>query len=60
MELIFTAIARKLIFVVLLFGSYEIFDHFMLHGFSTPEVLKNDAKAIALLLGLLAVAVALA
>lgn len=60
MELILSAILRKFIFVVLLFAAYEIFDRFILTGFHTPEVLKDDAKAIALLLGLLAVAIALA
>ncbi|MGD0012921.1 MAG: hypothetical protein ABSD56_00635 [Bryobacteraceae bacterium] len=54
------AILRKVIFIVLLLISYEVIDRGFLGGFDTATVLKNDPKAIALLLGLLAVAVALA
>lgn len=54
-----TAIARKEIFVVLLLLTYSVVDGLFLRGFKTPEVLKDDPKAIALLLGLLSVAVAL-
>ena len=60
MDLMWTAILRKLIFVALLLGTYELIDHALLRGFNTPEVLKDDPKAIALLLGMLAIAVAVA
>ncbi len=58
MEII-VAIARKGLFILLLLIAYFLFDRFELKGFKTREVLRNDPKAIALLLGLLAVAVAL-
>lgn len=60
MELILTAVIRKLLFILVLLGTYLVFDRLLLRGFNTPEVLKDDPKAIAVLLGLLAVAVALA
>jgi len=54
------AILRKVIFILLLLLTYTVVDRKFLAGFNTPEVLKNDPKAIAVLLGLLSVAVALA
>lgn len=57
---IYVAILRKVIFILLLLGTYVVVDRTLLPGFHTPEVLKDDAKAIALLLGLLSLAVALA
>jgi hypothetical protein len=54
------AILRKVIFIGLLLLTYVVMDRGFLSGFSTPGVLKDDPKAIALLLGLLSVAVALA
>jgi hypothetical protein len=60
MDLMCTAILRKCVFIALLLAAYEIIDHVFLRGFKTPEVLADDPKAIALLLGMLAVAVALA
>ena len=54
-----TAISRKALFIILLLIAYFIFDRFELKGFKTREVIAHDPKAIALLLGLLAVAIAL-
>ena len=56
---ILVALLRKGLFAVLLFMVYFAFDRIEMKGFSTREVLKDDPKAIALLFGLLAVAVAL-
>ena len=57
---ILVAILRKLIFIALLLGTYELIDRFLLKAFDTAQVIKDDPKAIALLLGLLACAIALA
>lgn len=54
------AILRKVIFIALLFIAYLVMDRGFLRGFQTAKVLKDDPKAIAVLLGLLSVAVALA
>lgn len=54
------AILRKGIFIVLLLGSYIVIDRLLLSGFDTPKAIKDDPKAISLLLGLLAIAVSLA
>ncbi len=53
------AVLRKAVFIGLLYITYRLIDRFELGGFNTPEVLKDDPKAIAVLLGLLSVAVAL-
>jgi hypothetical protein len=57
---ILLAVLRKLIFIALLFGGWIFIDRFYLTGFKIEEVLKDDQKAIAILLGLLAVALAIA
>jgi hypothetical protein len=54
------AILRKLIFIGLLLLTYLLVDRLVLPGFNTPKVISGDPKAIAVLLGLLSVAVALA
>jgi len=60
MEDVLIAIMRKVLFMVLLYGGYALFDKLELRGFVTREVLKGDAKAVALILGLLSIAIALA
>jgi hypothetical protein len=60
MELIGVAILRKVVFILLLLITYLVIDRGLLNGFDTPKVLADDPKAIGVLLGLLAVAVALA
>lgn len=59
MNEILIAMSRKMIFVLLLWISYKLFDKFELKGFDTCELLKQDSKAVALLLGLLSIAIAL-
>ncbi|MDM7320235.1 MAG: hypothetical protein P3W91_000735 [Fervidobacterium sp.] len=59
MEVVFEAILRKLIFAVMLFALYKAIDRFEFKAFDTDEVLKDDAKAIAILLGAIAIALAL-
>jgi hypothetical protein len=54
------AIMRKVIFIALILITHYGVDRFLLNGFDTAKELKGNAIAIALLLGLLAVAVALA
>jgi len=54
------AILRKVIFIALLLVTYVVIDRGLLNNFNTAEVLKDDAKAISVLLGLFALAVALA
>ncbi len=56
---IITAAARKAMTILLMFVAYFFFDRFELKNFKTREILKNDPKAVALLLGLLAIAIAL-
>lgn len=60
MDQLLIAVYRKLVFIAILLLSYLLLDRGVLHGFSTPEVLKHDPKAIALLLGMLSLAVAIA
>jgi hypothetical protein len=57
---VLTAIIRKVMFIGLLGVTYKLADRYILAGFETVEVLKTNAVAIALLLGLLAIAAALA
>ena len=59
MNEILTAIGRKVIFIILLLVTYWIVDHTLLNGFDTAMEIKNDPKAIALLLGLLSISIAL-
>ncbi len=56
---VLVAILRKALFIGLLYGAYFFLDRFELAAFNTAELLKNDPKAAALLLGLLSIAVAL-
>jgi hypothetical protein len=60
MNEILLAILRKAIFIALIVITYWGVDRFLFDGFDTVKELKGDPKAIALLLGLLAVAAALA
>jgi hypothetical protein len=60
MEAVITAVLRKVIFMSIIVGAWLAFDKYYLVTFDTWEVLKNDPKACAILLGLLAVAFALA
>ena len=57
---ILLAILRKILVMALVFAGWRLFDYFYCKGFDTDEVLKDDPKAIALLLGLFAIAMALA
>jgi len=57
-ELMFTAVLRKAIFALMLIAFYLLFDRAVLRGFNTVEVLRNDPKAIAVLLAGFALAVA--
>ena len=56
---IWIAILRKAIFIALLLLTYVLVDRTLLKGFHTGEVVKNDPKAIAVLLGLLSIAISL-
>jgi len=53
------ALVRKGLFGLVLLAFYLFFDRGVLRGFSTAEVIKNDPKAIAMLLGSFAIAAAL-
>ena len=55
-----TALVRGLMFIGMELGAIYLIDRVFLKGFNTVEEIKGDPKAIALLLGLLAVALALA
>lgn len=59
MENALIAIVRKLIFAVFVVGGLILFDKFYLTGFNTWEAIKDDPKAIAILLGLLALSISL-
>ena len=59
-ETILTAIARKVIFMALLFGAYKFIDNFYFKAFDTDVVIKENPIAISILLGLFAVALAFA
>lgn len=54
------AMLRKGIFAIMVTGGFILFDKFYLTGFDTWEVIKDDPKAIALLLGLVAIAISFA
>lgn len=54
------ALLRKVLFIALLLGTYLLVDRKLLPGFNTPEVIKHDPKAVAVLLAGLAIAVSLA
>jgi hypothetical protein len=60
MDQIGIAVLRKVVFILLLLVTYLIIDRGLLHGFKTHELLKDNAVAVALLLGLLGLAVAFA
>ena len=59
-ETILTSIVRKVVFMVILFGGYEIIDNFYFTAFDTDEIIKENPIAISLLLGLIFIALALA
>ena len=60
MEDVLLAIGRKVIFAILVIVGFVLFDKYYLKGFDTWEVIKNDPKAIAILLAGLIVALAFA
>jgi uncharacterized membrane protein YjfL (UPF0719 family) len=60
METILIAILRKLIFAVVIIGGFIAIDKFYLTGFNTWEVIKDDPKAVAILLGFIVLALAFA
>ena len=60
MEDVLLAIGRKVIFAILVIVGFVLFDKYYLKGFDTWEVIKNDPKAIAILLAGLIVALAVA
>lgn len=60
MDMMTIALLRKALFLAMLLGAYLFVDRRLLRRFDTAEAIKDDPKAIALLLGLLAVAAALA
>lgn len=59
-ETILTAIARKILFMGLLFGAYRVIDIFYFKAFDTDVELKGNPNAIAIMLGLFAIALAFA
>jgi hypothetical protein len=54
------AVLRKVIFIALLLMTYAVVDRWILRGFDTAQEVRDDPKAIAVLLGLLSIAVAMA
>jgi uncharacterized membrane protein YjfL (UPF0719 family) len=56
---IFVALFRKVAYVAILLLMYWVFDRTFLGNFDTAEAIKDDPKAIAHLLGMLALAGAL-
>jgi uncharacterized membrane protein YjfL (UPF0719 family) len=54
------AAGRKVMTLALVMLTYLVFDGVILRGFKTREKLKDDPKAIAMLLGAFSIAVALA
>ena len=59
-ETIVTAIARKIIFMALLFGAYKAIDNFYLKSFDTDVEIGKNPIAIAIVVGLFFVALAFA
>lgn len=59
-ETIVTAIARKILFMALLFGAYKVIDNYYFKAFDTDEIIKENPIAIAILLGLFAISLSLA
>jgi hypothetical protein len=59
-ETILIAILRKLIFMGMLFGVFRLIDIFYLKAFDTDEVIKDDPKAIAIIIAGIALALAFA
>lgn len=59
-ETILTAIARKILFMALLFGAYKVIDNYYFKAFDTDVVIKENPIAISILLGLFAIALAFA
>lgn len=60
LELLGTAILRKVIFMGLLYLGYRLIDAYYFKAFDTDEVIKNDPTAISIILGLFALALAFA
>jgi hypothetical protein len=54
------AVARKIVWMALLFGGYKIIDNFYFKSFDTDEVVKENPIAVAILLGMFFIALALA
>jgi hypothetical protein len=49
-ETILTAIARKIVFMIILFAGWRFIDYFYFKAFDTDEVIKNDPVAVAIIL----------
>ncbi len=60
LEMIGTAIARKIIFMALLFGAYKVIDNYYFRAFDTDELIKENSIAVAILLGMFFISLALA
>lgn len=59
-ETVLTAVARKVIFMALLFGAYRFIDVFYFKAFDTDVVIKENPIAISILLGAFTLALAFA
>ena len=59
-ETVVTAIARKVIFMAILFGGFKFIDNFYFKAFDTDEVIKNDPLAVAIIVGAFVLALAFA
>lgn len=59
-EIIGTAILRKVVFMALLFGGYKVIDNYYFKAFDTDIIIKENPIAISILLGLFFVSLALA
>lgn len=60
MEAILIAIARKVVFMALLWAAYKAIDNYYFKAFDTDELIKENPIAVSILLGLFAVALAFA
>lgn len=59
-ETVLTAIGRKVIFMLLLYGAYRLIDKYYFKAFDTDELIKENPIAVAILLGLFTISLALA
>lgn len=60
METVLVAMARKILFMGLMFGAFRLIDIFYFKAFNTDEVIKNDPKAVALIVAGTVIALAFA